>query len=144
MATINLDLTAPKINIVIDFRGSHEAKLWQFERDTLGGLTPIDITGYSARFLAYSDCNLDTTALMNKTIVNGELVIVPATNKTMIIDGENVVFPNAYAFQVNFTNAEATILYDLEEGLHFVLYANAPANPERVIAKGTIKAKGIC
>jgi len=142
--TIKLDLTAPKVNVDINFRGAHFPIFWQFQQNPSGGLQVIDITGYSARLLAYSDCDMATTPIWTKTTGNGELTIVTAPTKTFIVDGVPLEFTNVFGYRISVTDTEADALFDLEDGLHYLLFANAPASTEEVKARGMFKAKGVC
>lgn len=142
----NLDLTAKVVNIIINNRGNHRPILWLLTvNNATDSLGTMDLTGYSARLLAYADCDL-TIQVWNKTTANGGLSLVTQPSKTFDIDSVRTVIVNPWGVQVNMNLTDSNDVWAAaDEGLHYLLFLTPPVGDELpLMAKGMLTAKGVC
>lgn len=145
MPSITLDLLAQVVNIKINSKGAHRPILWHLQTDNLSQLQAVDMTGYTARLQAYTDCAMATTPVFDKTTANGGLTIVSVPSKVFQVDNAPVTLNNVYGVTIAISNADSEAVYNAgEEGLHYLMYITAPGGNEVVLAKGMFTGEGVC
>ena len=138
-----IDLSAQVFNYRLNTKGKHSHNLWALDRHPVTrALQARDMTGWTARLLAYAEPEL-TTEVVNLTTANNGLLLVTTPSKVFYPNDEPTTIANPWGVALNFSDANAAAIIANNNLLYYHLFLTDAGNNEQpMFAKGTLSVKG--
>lgn len=138
-----IDLSAQTFNFRLNTDGKHSATLWNLQKNpATGALQAVDMTGWTARLLAYSEPAL-TNEILNLTTPSNGLALVTVASKVFYVDDVPVTIANPWGVALNLSDANAASVAANSNRLYYHLFLTDAGNSEKpMFAKGELTVKG--
>lgn len=138
-----IDLSAQTFNFRLNTDGKHSATLWSLQKNPVSGvLQARDMTGWTARLLAYAEPALTTEVLNLTSPING-LALVTVASKVFLVDDVPTTIANPWGVALNLSDANAASIIANNNLLYYHLFLTDAGNNELpMFAKGTLSVKG--